>query len=80
MRAWRRHPASSILVRMATPRHVSLAVLADQTGVPLHWLRREADAGRLPCLIIGRRRLFNVEAVLKSLARRQAKGGADHAK
>lgn len=49
---------------------LSLAELAGRTGLPAAWLRREADAGRIPCIRAGRRRMFNVSAVLKVLAER----------
>lgn len=38
------------------------------------WLRREADAGRLPCIRAGRLRMFDLAAVLKALAERQGGG------
>lgn len=56
---------------------VSLPELSDLTGLPMAWLRREADAGRLPCLRVGRRRMFDPEAVRKVLA---ARGGVSRAK
>ncbi len=49
--------------------------LAERTGLPAAWLRREADAGRLPCIRAGRLRVFDLEAVLKALAERQKRGG-----
>jgi excisionase family DNA binding protein len=55
---------------------LTLNQLAERTGLPLAWLRREADAGRLPCIRAGRLRMFDLAAVLKVLAERQAKGGA----
>lgn len=45
--------------------------LAERTGLPAAWLKREADAGRLPCIRAGRSRLFDLDLVLKSLAKRQ---------
>ncbi len=50
--------------------------LARATRLPAAWLRREADAGRLPCIRAGRLRMFDLAAVLKALAERQTKGGA----
>lgn len=55
---------------------LSLHQLADRTGLPTAWLRREADAGHLPCIRAGRRRMFDLTAVLKALAERQTKDGA----
>lgn len=34
------------------------------------WLKREAEAGRIPSTQAGRRRFFNTAAVLKALADR----------
>jgi hypothetical protein len=53
----------------------TLYKLASLTGLPVNWLKRETDAGRLPCLRAGKRRMFDLAAVMKNLAKRQ-KGGA----
>lgn len=58
---------------------LTLDELSDRTGLPAAWLRREADAGRLPCICAGRRRMFDLAAVLSALAERQSKG-VDRAK
>jgi len=42
-------------------------VAAMRLGVPRAWFRREADAGRVPFLGVGRRRLFDVETVRLAL-------------
>lgn len=55
---------------------LTLNQLSERTGLPAAWLRREADAGRLPCIRAGRLRMFDLAAVLKALAERQTKGGA----
>lgn len=47
---------------------VSLSELSERTGLPVAWLKREAEAGRVPCIRAGRRRFFDPEAVRKSLA------------
>jgi hypothetical protein len=52
---------------------------ATQLRVPPSWLRDEALAGRVPCLRIGKRLRFNVEAVEKALAERAAVEGICHA-
>ena len=52
------------------PRYIPLGQMAHLLGVPTAWLKREADAGRLPCLRVGRRRLFAPEAVRAELDRR----------
>ena len=41
--------------------------LAGTLGLPLAWLKAEAAAGRIPSLRVGRRRLFDVEAVRDAL-------------
>ncbi|MCC6427498.1 MAG: hypothetical protein IT435_11830 [Phycisphaerales bacterium] len=43
---------------------------ANRLGVPASWLRREADADRVPCLRVGRRRMFDLEAVRLALIER----------
>lgn len=57
---------------MQTNRFVSLDEIARTLNLPAQWLKAEADAGRIPCLRAGRRRLFNLEAVERSLANRAA--------
>jgi hypothetical protein len=52
---------------------VSLSRLATELRLPRKWLRREALAGRLPCLRVGRRLLFTTAAVEQVLAERAAK-------
>jgi hypothetical protein len=42
---------------------VGLPELSERLGIPLAWLRREADAGRIPTLRAGRRRLADVDRV-----------------
>jgi excisionase family DNA binding protein len=53
---------------------LSLPQLAARLRLPRDWLRREALAGRLPCLRIGRKLLFNRSAVKQMLAERAAFG------
>lgn len=55
---------------MTTP--VNLHALALYTHLPREWLRREALAGRIPCLRIGRKLLFSPAAVEKALTERAA--------
>jgi hypothetical protein len=47
-----------------------LSQAARWLRVPTRWLRAEAEAGRLPSLDAGGRRLFNLPAVEKVLAKR----------
>jgi hypothetical protein len=49
--------------------------LARDLNLPTTWLRAEAEAGRIPSLRAGRRRLFNVAAVRSVLLRRAAEPG-----
>lgn len=46
---------------------ITLNSLAYRVGLPADWLKREAEAGRLPCLRVGRRMLFNLPAVRQAL-------------
>lgn len=55
---------------------ITLNQLSERTGLPVAWLRREADARRLPCIRAGRLRMFDLAAVLKALAERQEGGVA----
>jgi hypothetical protein len=59
-----------------TTKYIRADELARATRLPAAWLRREADAGRLPCIRAGRRRMFDLAAVLKALADRQGSGVA----
>lgn len=54
---------------MTTP-YVTLRELARVLRIPAAWLRRETAAGRLPHLAAGRRALYDVEAVRRSLSER----------
>lgn len=57
-------------------KYLRVEELARATRLPAAWLRREADAGRLPCIRAGRLRMFDLTTVLNALAERQTKGGA----
>lgn len=52
------------------PRYIPIGQMAHRLGVPTAWLKREADAGRLPCLRVGQRRMFAPDAVRAELDRR----------
>ena len=54
------------------PALVGLSRLAAELRLPRNWLKQEAQAGRLPCLRVGRRLLFNRVAVEQVLADRAA--------
>jgi hypothetical protein len=51
---------------------LTLHRLSTHLRLPRDWLRSEADAGRLPCLRVGRKLLFNLHAVERVLAERAA--------
>jgi hypothetical protein len=57
---------------------LSLPRLALKLRLPCEWLHQEALAGRLPCLKVGRRFLFNAAAVERALAERAAKPIVDN--
>jgi hypothetical protein len=50
--------------------------LGTRLNLPRAWIKREAQAGRLPCIRVSRRRMFDVAAVLRALANQTAKGVA----
>lgn len=52
--------------------YVTLRELARTTRLPARWLQREADSKSIPCLRAGKRRMFDIAAVMKALADRQA--------
>jgi hypothetical protein len=49
---------------------LTLAGLSINLRLSEHWLRGEAEAGRIPCLKVGRKLLFNQRAVESALAER----------
>ena len=51
---------------------VDIRCLARRLRLPATWLRGEAEAGRIPSLLIGRKRRFSLNAVADVLARRAA--------
>lgn len=57
---------------------VSIEVAALTLALPQKYLKAEIEAGRLPYLQVGRRRVVNVRDVGRAL-REQARGGADDA-
>lgn len=54
------------------PRLVGLYGLATALVLPAKWLEEEADAGRIPFLQAGKRRLFNTQTVKALLLARAA--------
>jgi len=53
---------------------LSLREMARALRVPQHWLRGEALSGRIPALRIGKRFLFNPEAVNRRVLKLAAEG------
>ena len=51
---------------------VSITVATRYFGLPIHWLKAEATAGRIPHLKVGRRMLFDLAAVEQVLFDRAA--------
>jgi hypothetical protein len=58
------------LIVISTTPYADLTSLAERTGLPESWLRREAAEKRIPSFKIGRRLMFNVGAVLFALSQR----------
>ena len=54
------------------PAFMSASSVAARLGLPKSWIKSEAVAGRLPCLRIGRRMLFNPDAIEIALSARAA--------
>ncbi len=52
---------------------LNIVELALELGLPREWLKAEAEAGRIPCLRVGRRLRFNLRAVERALSERAAK-------
>jgi hypothetical protein len=53
-----------------------LNAIAHRTGIPAAWLKREADAGRIPCVRAGRRRFFDIAAVRAAILADSAKASS----
>jgi hypothetical protein len=55
----------------------NLLACARIVGVPATWLKEQAKAGNVPCLRIGKRKLFfNINAVRSALENMAANGDA----
>ena len=52
--------------------YYSLEAMAAALALPKSWLRDEADEGRIPCLRVGARRMFDLQAVRAALAQQAA--------
>ena len=61
-------PSGGILPKTPNvPMFVDLGKLSWRTGLPCAWLKREAEAGRIPHVKVGRSLMFNLDAVVKAL-------------
>ena len=54
-------------------------VIAHRLGVPMSWVKAEAEVGRLPSLRVGRTVLFDLDAVRETILRRAGEGSAAEA-
>jgi hypothetical protein len=66
----RRKPKKGAPLPSETLGLVTLLELGEKLGLPLKWLRRQTVEGHLPCIRIGTRILYSVEAVAKYLRER----------
>lgn len=57
-------------------RLLTSAELSEKTDIPSAWLRREAKAGRLPCVRAGHTLRFILADVLRAIKKRQRRYGA----
>jgi excisionase family DNA binding protein len=57
---------------METTQLLTVLQLASAIRLPATWLKREAEAGRIPSLKVGRRLMFNKDAVERVLLERAA--------
>ena len=58
-----------VSMRMDTTSFISARQLASRLGLPLTWLRGQAEAGCIPCLKAGRRLFFDEKRVRAALVR-----------
>ncbi len=64
---------------MTSKTYIPLNTLAYSLGLPQAYVKREADAGRIPFVRAGRRRMFNLEQVEQALHNRSVKEVTTHA-
>lgn len=53
---------------------LKVGVMARVVGVPVRWLRTEAESGRIPCLKAENVLLFDHDVVINLLAKRARQG------
>ncbi len=51
--------------------------LAAELKLPAKWLKEQAQTGKIPCLKVGRKMLFSLEAVKQALLDLAAEGHND---
>ena len=57
----------------AAPDLITMDVLAERTGLPVAWLKREVKKGALPAIRIGGTLRFNIDAVRQAVAAQASK-------
>jgi hypothetical protein len=65
---------------MNATKFISLPELAERLGLSENWLKQSADAGDIPMLKAGARRMFNLEAVERVLAERAGQRASKEAR
>jgi len=64
-----------VLMLTVSPKFLTLRRVAQRVGVPIKWLKAEAEAGRIPTISVsGGRRLADPEQVAEALQGRAEKG------
>ena len=58
----------------------SLHQISRDLDIPAHWLREQAESGKGPSVMIGRRRYFSPAAVEAAIERMAANGKLVHAR
>lgn len=50
---------------------LDIGQLASKTGLPMAWIKRESEQGRIPSILAGKRRFYDLEAVMTALLNTQ---------
>lgn len=61
---------------MEMQRYISMRQLSRELGLPLAWVKSEAEAGRIPFLPVGKRKMFDSGAVRLALRERATQAEA----
>jgi hypothetical protein len=56
---------------------ITVAELSERTGLPIPWLKRETEAGRLPCIHAGKRIRYDFALVRIALLNNYGKGATN---